>query len=311
MTKARRGATDLSGILVIDKPWGMTSHDVVALVRRSTGERRIGHAGTLDPAATGVLVVLVGSATRLTPFLTGADKAYTARIAFGTETDTDDAQGKAVRTAPVPSALEDPGYAAEVLARLIGTCQQLPPAYSAIKRGGVTAHRAARAGVPLDLEPRDIRVREAGLLGIAHDPGVCWDASFLVSKGTYLRSIARDLGASLGTAAHLSTLRRTASGCFTLAVARSLDEIVDAGPGCASMFADPVPALGMPTRNLTSDDVRRAEVGAAIDVGALDGARPDSLVAMLDERRLYALYALSGDDGLLRAHTVFAGGVAR
>lgn len=311
MTSPRRGATDLSGILVIDKPWGMTSHDVVARVRRSTGERRIGHAGTLDPAATGVLVVLVGSATRLTPFLTRADKAYTARIAFGTETDTDDAQGDTLRTAPVPPALEDPTFAAEVLSGLIGTRQQLPPAYSAIKRGGVTAHRAARAGTPLDLEPREIRVQEARFLGITHDPGVCWDASFLVSKGTYLRSIARDLGASLNTAAHLSALRRTASGCFTLAHAHSLDEIVDAGAGCESMFADPVPALGIPQRELTPDEVRTVVVGAVIDAGELDGVEPDSLVAIADARRLYAVYTCSRVDGLLHAHTVFAGGVAR
>jgi tRNA pseudouridine55 synthase len=311
MTVSRRGATDLSGILVIDKPSGMTSHDVVAAVRRSTGERRIGHAGTLDPDATGVLIVLVGSATRLTPFLSGAAKSYTARIAFGTETDTADAQGETVRTAAVPSVVEDPAHAATVIADLVGRHEQLPPAYSAIKRGGVTAHRAARAGVPLVLEPRTIEVLEARFLGIVHDPEVCWDASFTVSKGTYLRSIARDLGDALGTAAHLSALRRTASGCFTLADTHSLEKVIEAGPDCTVLFADPIPALAMPVRDLAPDEVRLVQVGAAVEAGELFEAGPDTLIAMADPQRLHALYVLSPDKRLLRAGTVFAGGVAR
>jgi tRNA pseudouridine55 synthase len=311
MMISRRGATELSGILVIDKPSGMTSHDVVAVLRRSTGERRIGHAGTLDPDATGVLVVLLGSATRLTPFLTAAEKSYLARIAFGTETDTDDAQGETVRTAAVPSVVTDPAYAATVVADLVGRHEQLPPAYSAIKRGGVTAHRAARAGVPLILEPRAIEVLEAHFLGIARDPEVCWDASFTVSKGTYLRSIARELGVALGTAAHLSALRRTASGCFTLADTHSLEQVIEVGPACAGLFADPIPALAMPVRHVAPDEVNRVQVGAAVDAGEVAGAGPETLIAMADAERLHALYVLSSDERLLRARTVFAGGVAR
>lgn len=311
MTASRRGATSLSGILVIDKPSGMTSHDVVALIRRSTGERRIGHAGTLDPAATGVLVVLVGPATRLTPFLTGAAKSYVARIAFGTQTDTDDADGEPIRVAEMPSAIKDPAYAATAIADLVGVRDQLPPAYSAIKRNGLVAHRAARTGSPLTLEPRRIEVLEARFLEIVQDPTVCWDASFTVSKGTYLRSIARDLGSALGTAAHLSALRRTASGHLVLADAHSLDEVVNAGPACGSLYTDPITALGVPVRTLTPREIEKVKVGAAVEIGDVAGVEPDTLIAMADGERLYALYALSADDGLLRARTVLTGGVTR
>lgn len=311
MTASRRGATGLSGILLIDKPAGMTSHDVVAMVRRSTGERRIGHAGTLDPAATGVLVVLVGPATRLTPFLIGTEKSYVARIAFGTQTDTDDADGESVRVAPVPPILGDPAYATAAIADLVGTHDQLPPSYSAIKRGGVSAHRAAREGTPLALEPRHIEVLAAHHLAVVRDPGVCWDASFTVSKGTYLRSIARDLGNALGTAAHLAALRRTASGRLALENAHSLDEVVDAGPDCAGLFTDPVGALGLPVRTLTPEETERVRVGAAIETGCVPVLEPGGSVALTDQERLHAVYALSPDDGMLRPGTVFAGGVLR
>src|SRR5512140_2878132 len=133
---AKRGATDLAGILPVDKPAGMTSHDVVAQVRSATGEGRVGHAGTLDPMATGLLVVLVGPFTRLEPYLSQDEKSYLARIGFGTGTDTDDAEGTAVETAPVPECVLDPGFARSTLARVIGPSIQTPPAYSAIKVKG-------------------------------------------------------------------------------------------------------------------------------------------------------------------------------
>src|SRR5665648_353727 len=139
----RRGATDLSGILAVDKPSGITSHDVVAAVRRATGERRVGHAGTLDPVATGLLTILVGPATRLEPYLSGHDKTYVATIAFGTSTDTDDADGAVIQTVPVPGDVIDPDAASRLLASFTGEQLQVPPAYSAIKRGGQVAHRAA------------------------------------------------------------------------------------------------------------------------------------------------------------------------
>ncbi|HZL05264.1 MAG TPA: tRNA pseudouridine(55) synthase TruB, partial [Coriobacteriia bacterium] len=190
----RRGATDLSGILAVDKPSGITSHDVVAAVRRATGERRVGHAGTLDPVATGLLTILVGPATRLEPYLSGHDKTYVATIAFGTSTDTDDADGAVIQTVPVPGDVIDPDAASRLLASFTGEQLQVPPAYSAIKRGGQVAHRAARAGEPLAIEPRPVVVRAAELIAIDSTVPV-WDVRFTVSKGTYIRALARDIGA--------------------------------------------------------------------------------------------------------------------
>ena len=250
MSARRRGATDLAGILLIDKPAGPTSHDVVAAIRRATGEGRVGHAGTLDPMATGLLVVLVGPYTRLEPYLSAATKSYEATISFGAATDTDDAEGEVVASAPVPVRLLDPEYARTSLAGLVGTGVQTPPAYSAIKVAGRTAHKAARAGEPLELAPRRFTVTRADLLALHEDPP-SWDVALTVSKGTYIRAIARDLGVSEGTHAHLTALRRSASGALRLADANSLDSIVataeDGGADAvAALFADPLSALGLP-----------------------------------------------------------------
>jgi len=311
VTPTQRGATAISGILVVDKPAGMTSHDVVSAVRRSTGEGRVGHAGTLDPAATGVLVVLLGPATRLAPFLTAAEKAYDARIAFGAQTETDDAEGAPLRVVPVPDALADPEYARSALQELIGAHDQLPPAYSAVKRGGVVAHRAARAGEPLSLEPRRIEVLDARLHGIEYTDGLVWDAGFVVSKGTYLRSIARDLGEALGTAAHLAGLRRTASGALTLSDAHTLDEVVQAGTSVAGLFTDPVTALALPVRELVSGEVARVQIGGSLLAGPLCTAGPGEPVALADGDRLHAVYTVSADGASLRPSVVLSGGIGR
>ena len=313
MTASRRGATGLSGVLVVDKPAGMTSHDVVAAVRRSTGERRIGHAGTLDPAATGVLVVLIGPATRLAPYLTAAEKSYLARIAFGTQTATDDAEGEPVRLAPVPDRLGEDAYAESVLEGLIGSHEQLPPVYSAIKRDGVTAYRAARAGAPLTLDPRSIEVIDARLVGIGREPDICWDASFTVSKGTYLRSIARDLGHSLETVAHLGALRRTASGSLTLADAHPLDRVIAEGADLADLFIDPVHALDLPVRIVSAEEATRVSHGVSLPLAAeaAGSIHPGAPVSVADSQHLHAIYALSADGGVLHPMSVIAGGVPR
>lgn len=245
---SRRGATTLAGILPVDKPADMTSHDVVAAVRRATGEGRVGHAGTLDPMATGVLVVLVGPYTRLEPYLSSLRKSYDARIVFGSETDTDDAEGATTATLPVPDALRDPAYASAALARTIGPLMQVPPAYSAIKVGGRVAHRAARAGEDLDLAPRNVEVFEARLIDVdAVAPA--WNVAYTVSKGTYVRALARDLGRACGTAAHLGALRRTSSGAIDIAATHDLERtLASARAGAlATLFADPLASLGLPT----------------------------------------------------------------
>jgi len=308
--RARRGASGLSGVLLVDKPAGMTSHDVVAAIRRAAGEGRVGHAGTLDPAATGLLVVLLGSATRLTAYLAGADKRYEARIVFGARTDTDDADGATIRIAPVPSRLADAAFADATLSGLVGSHEQLPPAYSALKRGGVSAHRAARAGTPLALEPRPVRITQARLIGVRSGQTVAWDAELTVSKGTYVRAIARDLGEALGTAAHLGTLRRTASGTFDLAQAHTLDEIVAAGPDPTRLFADPVPALGLPVRRVSANEVERIGAGAPLAPDPRDGLSLGDRIALADDERLWAVYR-AASDATLRPAVVLAGGVLR
>jgi len=309
MAARKRGATGLSGILLVDKPAGFTSHDVVAKIRRATGEGRIGHAGTLDPMATGLLVVLVGPATRLEPYLSSATKSYDAQITFGAATDTDDAEGAVVREAPVPQDGADPARAREVLQGLLGDSLQMPPAYSAIKVDGTTAHRAARAGAPLELKRRPITVHRAELLGIETDP-VRWEVGFSVSKGTYVRSLARDLGELLGSAAHLSGLRRTASGTLQLSRAHSLDDIVTAAEAgrLPGLWADPVGALGV--ASLEVEPVSIAH-GHALAAPADSAFLPGEMVALTGAEPpvLLALYKASGDR--LVPEAVFPGGVSR
>ena len=207
----KRGQSGICCIVGIDKQQGMSSHDVVNAVRRVFGERRVGHTGTLDPLATGALAVCVGPATRLDAYMTAHDKTYEVRISFGASTDTDDAEGTVVRTEPVPPEVCDAAFASDHVRSLVGHHRQIPPAYSAIKRGGVKACDAARSGNIIQLEPRDIQIYEAELIGLELDPDapqLYWDVRLSVSKGTYIRSIARDVGISLGTVAHVDRLRR-------------------------------------------------------------------------------------------------------
>ena len=299
---SRRGATDLSGVLLIDKPAGMTSHDVVSVVRAATGERRVGHAGTLDPMATGLLVVLVGPATRLAPYLSTAAKTYRARIVFGSATDTDDSEGTVVRTAPVSTRLTDPEFANVAVEGLLDMHHQIPPAYSAIKVAGRTAHKAARAGEALDLAARDIEVFSAGLVNIDPDP-VSWDVEITASKGTYIRAIARDLGESLGTAAHLGALRRTAAGALDVVTAVPLDDIRSGD--IATLFTPALDALSLPV--LTVDDKGAARVHDGRPIDAAGGPYAGS-VAVEHDGRLLAVY--TEQHATLRPETVFPGGVS-
>jgi len=300
----RRGATGLRGILVVDKPTGPTSHDVVARLRRASGESRIGHAGTLDPLASGVLIVLVGSFARLDRYLTGCEKEYVAEVSFGTETDTDDAEGSVTMSSPVPDRILDAEYATSVLEALRGPSLQKPPAYSAIKVQGRTAYSIARGGGEVILEPRPIVIHEAELLGI--DPQMSsWQVRLLVSKGTYIRSVARDLGRSLGSAAHLSGLRRTASGVLGLDEAISLDQALQAGVDgtLPSLFASAPRALGFPVVELSPAEVAAVLVGRSLP-GDLAGdvADADQRVSLTRDGELIAVYR--GKDGLLVPETV-------
>ena len=192
---ARRTPSQLNMLLAVDKPVGCTSHDVVSQCRRALHERRVGHAGTLDPMASGVMVVGVGQATRLLGMLTLDTKSYVADISFGAETNTDDAEGEAVRTVAVANELCDPAYAREHLAAMLGPQMQVPPAFSAISVNGVRAYKSAREGNAVDLPPRPVEVYAADLIAVGGEGDSCvWTVAFSVSKGTYIRALARDLG---------------------------------------------------------------------------------------------------------------------
>ena len=206
------------GLLLVDKPAGMTSHDVVAIARRALGVRRIGHAGTLDPFATGLLVLLVGKATRLLPFLDGEPKVYDATLRFGAETDTDDATGTVTREAALP----DDRAVTEAIASLTGPIQQHPPAYSAKQLDGQRAYKAARAGMPLELPAFPVTVHS---WTVREHSGSDWRVTISCGGGTYVRALARDVGRLANSAAHLTELRRTGSGPFQVSSAATMDTV--------------------------------------------------------------------------------------
>ncbi|HEX6629131.1 MAG TPA: tRNA pseudouridine(55) synthase TruB [Gemmatimonadaceae bacterium] len=208
----------VQGLLLVDKPAGMTSHDVVQRVRRVYGERSIGHLGTLDPFATGLLILLLGRATRLATFIEAEPKIYEALIKFGEETDTDDETGTVIRTAgpPAERAMKD------AIGKLTGTISQVPPAYSAKSVDGTRAYDAARRGEPLQLAAVDVTVH-SWKIG-SYKNGVL-SASISCSGGTYIRALARDLGRLTSSAAHLASLRRTRAGTFDVSEALPLEAL--------------------------------------------------------------------------------------
>jgi tRNA pseudouridine55 synthase len=216
--RSAEGRPPIQGLLLVDKAAGMTSHDVVQHVRRIYGERSIGHLGTLDPFATGLLVLLIGRATRLATFLHTEPKVYEATIRFGTETDTDDATGTVIRTASPPSADD----VRDGLKALTGRISQVPPAYSAKSVDGTRAYDAARRGTPLDLPAVDVTVHSWDVRELKAET---LSAIVTCSGGTYIRALARDLGRLTSCAAHLSSLRRTRVGDFDVRDAATLESL--------------------------------------------------------------------------------------
>jgi tRNA pseudouridine55 synthase len=214
-------ASGLHGFLAIDKAPGWTSHDVVARVRKLSGVRRVGHAGTLDPFATGVLVVGVGKATRLIQYVQRGDKRYEAHVRLGVETDTLDVEG-AVTAQSDPTEWPARPQVDAVLAGFVGEIEQAPPAYSAIRIQGERAYRRARAGEPLEMPVRRVRIH--GIDTLAYNPPDL-EIDVRCGTGTYLRSLARDIGRALGTLGYCHALRRTAVGPFTIEQCRTLDEL--------------------------------------------------------------------------------------
>ena len=263
----------MTGVLLIDKPSGPTSHDVVARIRRASGQRRIGHTGTLDPLATGLLPLLFGQATRLSALLTGSDKTYEAAIRLGFATDTDDADGKTVHGAVRSVARSGgPVHRARIDAALDafrGTFNQRPPAHSAKKVAGRRAYEMARQDRPLDLAPVPVTVHALELLDVGAD---IVRIRVTATAGFYVRALARDLGEALGCGAHLQELRRTRSGTFEVAEAIPLEEAERLGPGVSGRLipaAEALPALV--AVRLTEAGVRRARHGNSVGPEHVEG----------------------------------------
>ena len=297
-------ATSKDGLVIVDKPGGMTSHDVVARVRRLAGTRKVGHAGTLDPMATGVLVIGVEKATRLLGYLTLTEKAYAATSRLGQSTSTDDAEGE------ITGGATAAGVSAETLAQavadLTGEIEQVPPAVSAIKVGGQRAYRLTRAGAAPELKSRPVTVCEFTVTGTRHDGDLLdVDATVRCSSGTYIRALARDLGAALGTGGHLTRLRRTRVGGYRIEDARTLEQLAERFEVLPLARAA---AAAFPSRKLTADEARRLAHGGRLaastaSTGAAQ-AGPATAAAYAPDGTLIALVA--EESGQARPLVVFA-----
>lgn len=268
---ARRTPSQLNCLIAVDKPVGCTSHDVVARVRRACHERRVGHAGTLDPLASGVMVIGIGQATRLLGRITQDTKAYVADIVLGSETLTDDAEGTPSRVVPCDERHIDMAFAHGVLKGFIGTQMQVPPAYSAISVDGVRSYKRARAGEDVELPAREITVFDADLLAVSEIEGSpIWTVAFTVSKGTYIRALARDIGRAAESAAHVQSLRRTASGVVSLATCCAVDDL---SPELdCDMMLDPVRTLDIPAIEVSESQCADVLCGRALPVSLVEHA---------------------------------------
>ena len=255
----------MNGIFNIDKPAGLSSHTVVANVRRMSGVSRVGHAGTLDPMATGVLLVCIGQGVRVTEYLIDHDKKYRARVRLGIETDTYDATGHVVAQRDVNVTREQ---VADALQTFVGKIDQMPPSYSAIKKDGVAQYKLARRGVRVELTARQVEIFSTELRPSAL-PEIEFDVH--CSKGTYIRSLAHDLGEKLGCGAHLSALRRTAVAQFSIDDAVSLDELRNAfADGYAEKYLNPLDEalLQFQAIVVNSETAKQLQQGIALTCGA-------------------------------------------
>jgi tRNA pseudouridine55 synthase len=305
--EAGRPAAWESGLVIVDKPGGMTSHDVVGRLRRLAHTRRVGHAGTLDPMATGVLVIGLEKATRLLGHLMLTEKTYQATIRLGQSTTTDDAEGEPSGGGDA-SAVSGDAVAAQI-ARLTGEILQVPSSVSAIKVNGQRAYKLTRAGEAPELAARPVTVHEFRVTALRPEGRFLdIDATVRCSSGTYIRALARDLGAALGTGGHLTALRRTAVGPYTLAQARTLDDLgqpdLESGAGAVIPLADAA-AAAFTRVELTGEESRRLAQGARLpwtgDTAASGGA---PVAAFAPDGSLVALVAPEG--GRLRSLAVFA-----
>lgn len=280
----KRPRAEASGILPVDKPIGPTSHDVVARARRALGERRIGHTGTLDPFASGLMLLCIGTATRLAEYLTGLPKVYRATARLGIETDTADRTGEPVRESEGWRELDEERVRASLEAQL-GEIEQMPPAYSAKKIEGERAYELARRGEAPRLRAVRVVIHRIELLELRL-PEVDFEVE--CSAGTYIRSIARDLGDALGVGAHLTRLRRTRVGRHDVADAVTLDELVDA-ERVRRAWIEPLDALAhLPRVDVDAPAAERLVNGRPIEAGS-ESVATDGPVAVAFENRLLAV----------------------
>jgi len=290
----------IDGFLVIDKPAGLTSHDVVQRVRRWAKQRRVGHLGTLDPLATGVLPIALGEATKLSQLLTHGEKSYRGKVRFGIETTTYDREGEVVRECDGPWPERDALEAA--LAAFRGDIEQIPPPYSAVKTGGQAAYRRARRGEEVVLEPRKVTIRRLEL--VEYEPPFAL-LEVDCSSGTYLRSIAHDLGRALGVGGHLWELCRTKSGPFTLAQAVKLDDLEVLGQ---ERVISMVAATGLPTFEVDARTARRVANGVQLGRGEVKGVPGEGVLQLVHAGGLVALVEAQRGIPELRTLRVFLEG---
>ncbi|WP_173159133.1 tRNA pseudouridine(55) synthase TruB [Phytohabitans suffuscus] len=289
------------GLVVVDKSGGMTSHDVVARIRRLARTRRVGHGGTLDPMATGVLVIGVGRATRLLTYVIGSAKGYAATIRLGQTTVTDDAEGEVLTTTPAGHVTD--GAILAGLAALTGEVEQVPSAVSAIKIDGKRAYKRVREGEQVTLAARPVTISRLDPLAVRRpSPDVVdVDVEVVCSSGTYVRAIARDLGAGLGVGGHLTALRRTAVGGFTLAEASTLEALEKVAPEVVNLPLAEAARRFFAAREATVDEARTLSHGGPLDRAGIDGpyavfAPEGGLLAIVRER-----------EGRARPEVVFTG----
>lgn len=285
------------GFLNINKPTGMTSHDVVAKLRRGLKLKKVGHAGTLDPMATGVLIICVGGATRLSEYVMASTKHYQARVRLGITTDTYDAEGKILQTRDASGIKLT--KVEGVLATFRGDIQQFPPMYSAIKQNGQKLYDLARAGKTVERQPRPVRIDQLELTDWSM-PELTLDV--VCSAGTYIRSLAYDLGELLGVGAHLAALIRLASGAFLLEQSIKLEDLLDDSNWTRHLIRPAIALSHCPALHLTAADIEHIQHGRTIPGADV----PDEQIAFAYDRKEQLVAVLTAFNGLWRPHKVFS-----
>ncbi|WP_036418523.1 tRNA pseudouridine(55) synthase TruB [Mycobacterium sp. 155] len=285
---ARNNPNPSPGLVIVDKPAGMTSHDVVGRCRRLFGTRKVGHAGTLDPMATGVLVIGIERATKILGLLTATDKSYSATIRLGRTTSTEDAEGEVLQTVSASHVTDI--CVADAVAALRGEIQQVPSAVSAIKVDGQRAYKLAREGQVVELAARPVRIDRFDVVAVRRiDDFVDVDVEVDCSSGTYIRALARDVGSALGVGGHLTALRRTKVGRYGLDEARTLDDLAEQAR--LSYSLDEACLIGFPRRDLSADETEDTRHGRSLKPAGIDGVyaatSPDGqVIALLQDGSL-------------------------